>query len=372
MSPLVCGNYDQGDNMKILTIVGARPQFVKAAVVSRAIQNTTGLAEVIAHTGQHFDANMSSIFFDELSIPHPKHNLGIGGGSHAENTGRMLKGIEDLIHVEKPNVVLVYGDTDSTLAGALAAAKLCVPVAHIEAGLRSFNRNMPEEINRILTDHISSLLFPPTEAAVKQLESEGISGEKVENVGDVMFDAIKLFNPVAEAKSTILETLCLDKMGFALCTLHRKENTDDKARLRSIIDGLGRTGIRIILPLHPRTNKMLTQFNISLPANITVIEPVGYLDMITLMRYSCVVGTDSGGVQKEAYFQGVSCVTFRNETEWVELVDLGVNVLVGADTLMISEAMTTSSSGFQIAEIYGRGNAAELISARLASEFLGA
>lgn len=347
--------------MKILTVVGARPQFVKAAVVSRALLGIAGINETIVHTGQHFDDNMSTIFFDELSIPRPKYNLGVGGGSHASNTGRMMEGIEQLMLSDQPDFVLVYGDTDSTLAAALAAAKLCVKIAHVEAGLRSFNRNMPEEINRIMTDHISAMLFPPTQTAVEQLAREGIVGDKVKNVGDVMFDAIRLFNPIAETKSTILTNLALDKGSYALCTLHRKENTDHEHRLRAIISGLGMAGMPIVLPLHPRTKKMLGQTGIDLPSNMRIIDPVGYLDMITLQRHASVIGTDSGGLQKEAYFQGVPCVTFRDETEWTELVEMGANTLVGADAGLIADSMANAKPIADVANIYGDGNASQLI-----------
>ncbi|QJB69753.1 non-hydrolyzing UDP-N-acetylglucosamine 2-epimerase [Parasphingorhabdus halotolerans] len=354
--------------MKILTVVGARPQFVKAAVVSRAINETPELSEVIVHTGQHFDDNMSTIFFDELGIPHPKYNLGVGGMSHASNTGKMMEGIEQKILDEKPDFVLVFGDTDSTLAGSLAAAKLGVKVAHVEAGLRSFNRAMPEEINRILTDHISSILFAPSEIAMTHLATEGIKGEMVQNVGDVMYDAIRLFNPIAEAKSKVMERLSLDTGGYALCTLHRKENTDNSDRLKAIIDGLGQVDLRIVLPLHPRTKMILKKTDATLPSNISIIEPVGYLDMITLQRYAGVIGTDSGGIQKEAYFQKVPCVTFRDETEWTELVDLGVNILAGADAALIAQSMNNARSIEQITEVYGAGDASNQITQRLVGE----
>lgn len=347
--------------MKILTVVGARPQFVKAAVVSRALLDRGDLQETIVHTGQHFDDNMSTIFFDDLNIPRPKFNLGVGGGTHASNTGRMMEGIEALIIDEKPDFVLVYGDTDSTLAGALSAAKLCVNVAHVEAGLRSFNRDMPEEINRILTDHISTILFAPSQIAVDHLASEGISGAMVQYTGDVMFDAIRLFNPIAEAKSSIMERLDLVPGEYALCTLHRKENTDFEAHLMSIIEGMGQSGLPVILPLHPRTRKILTQLETELPANIQIIDPVGYLDMITLERNARVIGTDSGGLQKEAYFQGVPCVTFRDETEWTELVELGVNVLTGANGPLIAKAMAEAKPVSGFTRVYGNGDASQSI-----------
>lgn len=351
--------------MKILTVVGARPQFVKAAVISRALLDQGNLQETIVHTGQHFDDNMSTIFFDELGIPRPKFNLGIGGGTHAANTGRMMEGIEALITDERPDVVLVYGDTDSTLAGALSAAKLCVNVAHVEAGLRSFNRNMPEEINRILTDHISEILFAPSQVAVDHLAREGISGAKVQNTGDVMFDAIRLFNPISEEKSSIMQELNLVPGEYALCTLHRKENTDVNKNLMSIMDGMGQSGISIILPLHPRTRKILAQLDTKLPANIHIIDPVGYLDMIALERHAKVIGTDSGGLQKEAYFQGIPCVTFRDETEWTELIDLGVNVLTGANGSLIAVALAEAVPVSGAANIYGNGNASHLVAKHL-------
>jgi UDP-GlcNAc3NAcA epimerase len=347
--------------MKILTVVGARPQFVKAAVVSSAIQKAPSLDEVLVHTGQHFDDNMSNVFFEELNIPHPKYNLGIGGGSHASNTGKAMQGIEDLILEEAPDLVLVYGDTDSTLAGSLAAAKLCVDVAHIESGLRSFNRAMPEEINRILTDHVAALLFTPSASANGQLAAEGIGSDKVHFVGDVMYDAILKFNPIAESRSCILNQLALVSGEFALCTLHRKENVDQRDRLASIVAGIGDAGLETILPLHPRTRKMLEELDIAMPSNIRLVDPVGYFDMITLQRHAKVIGTDSGGIQKEAYFQGVPCVTFRDETEWTELVDIGVNTITGADCARIAEAMAHAPAIGERQEVYGKGDAATLI-----------
>lgn len=324
---------------KILTVVGARPQFVKAAVVSRALADQGGLKEVIVHTGQHFDDNMSTVFFDELGIPQPAHNLGIGGGTHGANTGRALEAIERVMKDEAPDIVLVYGDTDSTLAGALAAGKLCIPVAHVEAGLRSFNRRMPEELNRVLTDHISELLFTPSQAAVDNLSHEGITGSKVHSVGDVMYDAVLTFSPIAERRSVVMSTLGLTPGAFALVTLHRKENTDDAARLRSIFDGLGRSQMPVVLPLHPRTRNRLSEFGIKPGMGVLIVDPVGYFDMMQLERNAGLIATDSGGVQKEAYFHGVPCVTMRDETEWVELVELGVNRLVGAQADLIADAL---------------------------------
>ena len=354
---------------KILTVVGARPQFVKAAVVSRALASHGGLTEVIVHTGQHFDDNMSTVFFDELGIPTPAFNLGVGGGSHASNTGRAMEAIERVMQDEAPDLVLVYGDTDSTLAGALAASKLCIPVAHVEAGLRSFNRRMPEEVNRVLTDHVSNLLFTPSRAAIENLAREGISGSKVQSVGDVMYDAVRVFTPVAQRRSVILSTLGLRSGEYALATLHRKENTDEPARLRSILDGLAQGNVPVVLPLHPRTRNRMADFGIRPDPLIRLVDPVGYFDMMLLERGASMIATDSGGVQKEAYFHGVPCITLRDETEWVELVELGVNRLVGADTQAIADAMINPPrAALESGGAYGDGHSAERI-ATLLHEF---
>ena len=331
--------------MKIVTIIGARPQFIKAAVVSRAMRlRSNEITEVIVHTGQHFDSNMSDIFFDELDIPKPHYNLGVGGGTHGQNTGRMLEKIEEVLLKEKPDYLLVYGDTDSTLAGTLAAVKLHIPVAHVEAGLRSFNRKMPEEINRILTDHASDLLFTPTITAVKNLNQEGIQAEKIKQVGDVMYDAALFYGAKVEQNNALLTTLQIQSKKYALVTLHRAENVDDKARLESIIKGLGHYENQIVLPLHPRTKKMMESFGIVLPQNIKIIDPVGYLDMILLEKHAALIATDSGGVQKEAYFHKVPCITLRDQTEWIELVENGANILTGADTAAIISALDKASN----------------------------
>ena len=331
--------------MKIVTIIGARPQFIKAAVVSRAMRlRSNEITEVIVHTGQHFDSNMSDIFFDELDIPKPHYHLGVGGGTHGQNTGRMLEKIEEVLLEEKPDYLLVYGDTDSTLAGTLAAVKLHIPVAHVEAGLRSFNRKMPEEINRILTDHASDLLFTPTITAVENLNQEGIQAEKIKQVGDVMYDAALFYGAKVEQNNDLLTTLQIQSKKYALVTLHRAENVDDKARLESIIKGLGHYENQIILPLHPRTKKMMESFGIVLPKNIKIIDPVGYLDMILLEKHAALIATDSGGVQKEAYFHKVPCVTLRDQTEWIELVKNGANILTGADTIAIISALDKASN----------------------------
>lgn len=339
---------------KIFTIVGARPQFIKAAVVSRAIAETEGITEVLVHTGQHYDSNMSDVFFDELDIPRPHHHLGVGGGTHGQNTGRMLEKLEALMQAEKPDWVLVYGDTDSTLAGALAASKLHIPVAHVEAGLRSFNRRMPEEINRVLTDHVSSALFAPTPTALKHLANEGIVGNKVQVVGDVMYDAALFYK---ERAKPLTDAIVANwKPGsFALCTVHRAENTDDPDRMKGILTGLASASYPVVLPIHPRTRARLAQMDLAMPPNVHVIDPVGYLKMVWLEMNCRLVITDSGGVQKEAYFHGKPCVTLRDETEWTELVEIGVNKLVGVCPNIISNALVDTKEFHIVNSLYGDG-----------------
>jgi UDP-GlcNAc3NAcA epimerase len=345
---------------KILTVIGARPQFIKASVVSSVIKQTEGVEEILLHTGQHFDTNMSDIFFSQLSIPKPDIQLDIHGGSHGEMTGRMLMAIEQVLLERKPDRVLVYGDTNSTLAGALAAAKLHIPVAHIEAGLRSFNMKMPEEINRILTDQISDLLLCPTDTAVDNLFKEGIANKpvKVLNSGDVMQDAALLFAKHALAPAVDLPD------GFVLTTLHRAENTDDPVRLANIVDALNLIHSEcfpVVLPLHPRTRKLIEQQGLKL--NVCLIEPVGYFEMVWLLSNCQLVLTDSGGVQKEAFFFGKACVTMRDQTEWLELVETGANELVGAETLKIINAVR-SNFGREVKDphqLYGGGNASQTI-----------
>ena len=347
--------------MKIFTVVGARPQFVKASVVSKEISNTPGLEEILLHTGQHFDQNMSDIFFNELKIPKPTVVLGVNGGSHGEMTGKMLIEIEKELLAHKPDRVLVYGDTNSTLAGALAAAKLHIPVAHVEAGLRSFNLKMPEEINRILTDQISDTLFCPTDSAIANLNNEGFGSKKVKilKVGDVMQDSAMFFAQSARPPQNF-------KAGtsFVLATIHRAENTDTKQNLENIVKALNyihQNICPVVLPIHPRTKKTIASFNLSL--NVEMIDPVGYLEMLWLLKNSSLVLTDSGGVQKEAYFFGKACVTLRNETEWTELVSVGANVLVGAD---YNKIVTGSNENLNRKvetdnSLYGGGKAAEKI-----------
>ncbi|WP_299008161.1 non-hydrolyzing UDP-N-acetylglucosamine 2-epimerase [uncultured Tenacibaculum sp.] len=319
---------------KIVTILGARPQFVKGAVLSRVIQKHKGIEEIIVHTGQHFDANMSAVFFEEMQIPKPKYNLNINGLNHGAMTGQMLEKIEEILLAEKPDAVVVYGDTNSTLAGALAAKKLQVKVVHIEAGLRSFNMQMPEEVNRILTDRIANLLSCPTEIAVSNLKNEGFDGfdTLVEKHGDIMKDAVEFYSKVSEEKSTIISDLNLAKNEFVLATIHRQENTDDKEKLANVFSALEEIHKtkQVILPLHPRTKKMLEKYH--LQPNITFIDPVGYFSMLELLKNCCMVITDSGGLQKEAFFNKKFCVIAREETEWKELEENGYATISGTST----------------------------------------
>jgi len=346
--------------MKIVTIIGARPQFIKASMVSREISKHDNINEAIIHTGQHFDKNMSQIFFEEMGIPEPDYNLNIHSLSHGAMTGRQIEGIEEVLIKENPDWILVYGDTNSTLAGALAAAKLQIPVAHVEAGLRSFNRNMPEEINRILCDRVSNLLLCPSETAVKNLNNEGIT-EGVHNVGDVMYDASLHFSQIAENKSNILEHLNIEPKQYILATVHRQENTDDPIRLTNIFSAFAEAPLPIVIPMHPRTKKKLAEYNISINGQIKPIDPVGYLDMIMLEKNAQKIATDSGGIQKEAYFHGVPCITLRDETEWVELISTGVNFLVGTNREKINNAMTKNYNNLFSKKLYGEGNTADLI-----------
>lgn len=357
--------------MKIVTVVGARPQFIKAAPVSRALQ-ARGIEEVLVHTGQHYDAVMSEVFFRELGMADPKVNLGVGSGSHAEQTGAMLVGIERVVVQEQPDIVLVYGDTNSTLAGALAAAKLGTPVAHVEAGLRSFNRSMPEEINRVMADRLSSVLFCPNANAMHNLREEGII-EGVYEVGDVMYDAVLWASGSANCELRITNYEFAIKYGvgkgkYLLATVHRAANTDNSRNLAGIISALGETGEPVVFPLHPRTRKALDEASISLPENVMGIEPVSYLEMLSLEKHARVILTDSGGVQKEALWLGVPCVTLREETEWVETVECGWNRLVGADPVRIVEAVGARRPEGNPPALYGDGRASERIVAILAGE----
>lgn len=344
--------------MKVVTIVGARPQFIKAASLSRVLRKQA--EEILVHTGQHYDANMSQIFFNELEIPRPDVNLGIGSGSHGWQTAQMLKGVEDILLEDKPDWVLVYGDTNSTIAGALAAVKLHIPVAHVEAGLRSYNRQMPEEINRVLTDHASSLLFCPTQVAVDNLFSEGIR-EGVHHVGDVMYDAMIFNLRLARQRSSILVDLNLVRDGYVLATVHRPRNTDDPNCLKSIFEAMGKLDLPVVLPAHPRTRKAASDFGLIHPQNVQIIDPVGYLDMLQLEENANCILTDSGGVQKEAYLVGVRCITLREETEWVETVESGWNRLVGADAEKIKAAVNDWYPTANRPAYFGDGQAAEKI-----------
>jgi len=356
--------------LTILTVIGARPQFIKAAAVSRAMAEDGRIREVIVHTGQHFDQNMSEIFFQQLQIPEPDYNLGVHSLTHGAMTGRMLERIEHLILQEKPDMVLVYGDTDSTLAGALAAAKLHVPLAHVEAGLRSFNKRMPEEINRVLTDHVSDLLFCPTETAVTNLEREGITAG-VHQVGDVMYDSVLFHSRQAEGASDILAALDLAPGGYFLATVHRAENTNDPDRLAAILDGLNRLDQPVVLPLHPRTRNSLAGHSLDAYANIRPVPPVAYLDMLQLERHAGLILTDSGGVQKEAYWFNVPCVTLRKETEWVETVAAGWNLLVGADSgkMVAGARQVMAQPKSDLSQAYGNGYAANVIIQLLLNEY---
>ena len=349
--------------MKIITIVGARPQFVKAAALSRELAKHNNIEEIIVHTGQHFDANMSGVFFEEMQIPTPKYNLDINSVGHGAMTGRMLEGIEKILLDEKPDLLLVYGDTNSTIAGALAAKKIHIKVAHVEAGLRSFNMEMPEEVNRILTDRISDLLLCPTQTAIDNLNNEGYQNidTKVVKCGDVMQDAALFYAKTSQEKATISKAINLE--GFILCTLHRAENTDDPKRLTEIVEALNELHktTPVVLPLHPRTKGKVEALGIDL--KVKLIDPVGYFDMIELLKKCSLVMTDSGGLQKEAFFFQKNCVTMRDQTEWVELIENNVNVLVGADGNKIkaeTNRMLSQESNFDI-NLYGNGKACENI-----------
>ncbi|MCM0647432.1 UDP-N-acetylglucosamine 2-epimerase (non-hydrolyzing) [Clostridium swellfunianum] len=344
--------------MKILTVIGARPQFIKAAAVSNIIRQQH--EEILVHTGQHYDENMSKVFFDELEIPKPDYNLSVGSGGHGFQTGTMLMKLEEIYLKEKPDLVLVYGDTNSTLAGALCASKMLIPVAHVEAGLRSFNMNMPEEQNRILTDHLSKYLFVPTSSAEINLKNEGVI-KGVYNVGDVMYDGVLRFKKLAEKKSNIVEKLGLSKNGYILTTIHRAENTNDINRLKNIIEALNESNEKIILPLHPRTKKYIEDYGLKFYENIKVIEPIGYLDMISLEMHAKKIVTDSGGVQKEAFFMEKPCITMRDETEWVETVENGWNVIVGTNKDKILNAIISFVPEQKQKNIFGDGSAANKI-----------
>ncbi len=349
--------------LKLLSVVGARPQFIKAASVSRYIRKKH--CEILVHTGQHYDYGMSGIFFAELNIPKPDYNLGVGSGTHGKQTGEMLARLEEVLLSHRPDWVLVYGDTNSTLAGALAAVKLEIPVAHVEAGLRCYNRKVPEEINRLLTDHLSRILFCPSDRAVHNLAKEGITSG-VYNVGDVMYDAILDYADISGRRSTIMERLKLKEKSFLLVTVHRPANTDVRENLQKIINGCGSLDFPVVFPLHPRTKRRIKEFGLeeklAEAENILAIEPVGYFDMLVLEKNCLKILTDSGGVQKEAYLLGTPCITMREETEWVETVESGWNTLAGRDFNLIRQELRSPPPLGARTDFYGSGEAGRLIS----------
>jgi len=346
--------------MKIVSIVGARPQFIKCAPVSHELRKEH--EEILVHTGQHYDPEMSDIFFEDLQIPKPDYHLDVGSGSHGKQTGAILERVEEVLLKEMPDLVLVYGDTNSTLAGALAAAKLHIPVAHVEAGLRSFDRTMPEEINRVVTDHVSDLLLCPTQTAVDNLKKEGIT-RGVHMVGDVMVDALRHNAKIAEKQSQIIKNLGLVKGDYYVATVHRPGNTDEQKNLTAIVDAFRESGKTVVFPVHPRTKKYLHAYGLwdSLAENITCIDPLGYIDMLHLMKHAKKILTDSGGIQKEAYVMGIPCITLRENTEWLETLIGGWNVLVGADkekilAAIIADVLTSTDN-----TVFGNGDSAERI-----------
>jgi len=378
---------------KIITVIGARPQIIKAAAISRAIKNNFSdkILEVIVHTGQHYDENMSQIFFEELEIPFPNYNLNVGSGSHGEQTAKMLEGLENIYLKEKPDAVIVYGDTNSTIAAALAAAKIHIPVIHIEAGLRSFNKAMPEEINRIACDHMSTLLFTPSETGHRNLLNEGIKNDqneaaridnpKIYLCGDIMYDNSLYFSAMSEQKSKILEELEITTNEFILCTIHRDTNTDDKSNLNAIFRALLRiqktTNLKIVLPLHPRTKEklnshldenLLTEINQN--KNFKIIPPTGFLDIISLEKNARLIITDSGGLQKEAFFFQKPCVILRDQTEWIEIVENGNALIAGANELKIISSVETlnKKTDYTYPNLYGDGNAANFICKKITEE----
>lgn len=338
--------------MKVLTVVGARPEFIQVAPVTAAIREKH--TEILVHTGQHFDDNMSQVFFDELQLPRPEHNLGVGGGTHAQQTGQMLMALEDKMLQEKPDWVVVFGDTNSTVAGALAAAKLQIPIAHIEAGLRSYDRAMPEEVNRVITDHLSKLLLAPTPVAVENLAKEGITAG-VELVGDVRVDVLpRLLGLARSRKGDLLSELGLSPdEPFALATIHRASNTDDRDRLRALLDAIGQLSFRVVLPVHPRLNKMAQQFGLDFPKNLIRTSPVGILDMVALLHRCKLVITDSGGLQKEAYLFQRPTITLRTTTEWVETIVAGWNRLCEPEQLVGAAETALSQLPSQHPPLYG-------------------
>jgi len=354
--------------MKILTVVGARPQFIKAAPLGRALREA-GHQEFLVHTGQHYDDAMAAVFFRELEIPQPDVNLEVGSGSHAFQTGQMLIRLESVLQEQRPDWVLIYGDTNSTLAGALVASKLHVPLAHVEAGMRSYNRAMPEEINRVLSDHVSDLLLCPTRTSVENLRREGIT-EGVRLVGDVMYDALLMFLPIARRRSRVLEQLEIEPRGYALMTAHRAETVDSDDRLEKLLTQVGLLEMPVVFPVHPRTKKRMGELGLleRLAATIRVVPPVGYLDMLVLEAEARVVLTDSGGVQREAFFLSVPSIILRSETEWPELVDSGASVLAGGDFGAVTAGSIPRFPDSRSHELFGRGDASTKIASHLAAD----
>jgi UDP-GlcNAc3NAcA epimerase len=360
--------------VKSLTILGARPQFIKAAPLSMAAAHYDDFEDVIVHTGQHYDVNMSDVFFEELNITQPKHHLGVSGGTHGSMTGRMMETIEQVLMAEKPDVVVIYGDTNSTLAGAITAAKLHIPVAHVEAGLRSFNRLMPEEVNRVLSDHCSDLLLPPTDTATQNLQNEGIDASKILQVGDVMYDAALKFKAALDGANRASVAPDVEKGTFVLSTIHRQENTDHKDRLEYILTALAQMAADrpVLLPLHPRTKGRIETYGLThFLAPLTLLDPLGYLDMLQLERDAAVIATDSGGIQKEAFFHKTPCVTLRDETEWTELVDAGWNTLVPPTSVDAITTAVTAAIGSQGRDVtpYGSGDASNRIITALRTRY---
>ena len=349
--------------MKIVTIVGARPQFIKCGAVSSELRQRHD--EVLVHTGQHYDERMSDQFFRELNIPEPNYNFGIGSGSHATQTGAMMIAMEEVFHIERPDMALIYGDTNSTLAGALSAAKLHIPVAHVEAGLRSFNQRMPEEINRVVADHVSKLLFCPTQTAVDNLTRENIL-KGVHYSGDVMYDATLRFTPQLDEAHDLLTSLGLIPDQYYLATVHRADNTDDPKRLQDILEALSELEFPVAFPIHPRTRDALSRYGLDLKGNIRPLEPLGYRQMLAAQQYAYAVLTDSGGVQKEAYFLRTPCITLREETEWIETIEAGWNVLVGADRDAILHHSRSLPQGMADDKShFGQGDASQKIAEAL-------
>ncbi len=379
--------------IKIVTIIGARPQIIKAAALSRAIKNnfSSQITEIIVHTGQHYDDNMSQVFFDELEIPLPNYNLNVGSGNHGKQTATMISAIEDVLLIEKPNAIVLYGDTNSTLAGAIAASKIHIPVIHIEAGLRSFNKSMPEEINRIMCDHVSTLLFSPTKTGFDNLIQEGflsqtkapysIDNPKIYHCGDVMYDNSLFFSKISDVKTSIINDLKLKNNGFILATIHRNNNTDEPIRLNALFKSLNDISInhqlQIVLPLHPRTSNLLDR-NLSkdlveairLNSNFKIISPVSFLEMLALEKNCCLVMTDSGGVQKEAFYFEKPCVILRPETEWIELLENGSALIADADEnkIKFSFEQLISKKDLSFPKLYGDGKAAEFICSEIINQ----